>query len=145
MALFRKKTTKEDEKKVKDKKVSTKDEKSMKKLYEEESLKKEVTKKKVDSNYKGAYRILIKPLVTEKATDLGSLNKYVFLISDKANKLEVKKAIYSVYGVKPEAVNIVKIEGKRVRRGRITGKRKDIKKAIVSLKAGDSIQVYEGV
>lgn len=145
MALFRKKTTKEDEKKVKDKKVSTKDEKSMKKLYEEESLKKEVTKKKVDSNYTGAYRILIKPLVTEKATDLGSLNKYVFLISDKANKLEVKKAIYSVYGVKPEAVNIVKIEGKRVRRGRITGKRKDIKKAIVSLKAGDSIQVYEGV
>lgn len=145
MALFRKKTTKEDEKKVEDKKVSSKDEKSMKKLYEEESLKKEVTKKKVDSNYKGAYRILIKPLVTEKATDLGSLNKYVFLISDKANKLEVKKAIYSVYGVKPEAVNIVKIEGKRIRRGRITGKRKDIKKAIVSLKAGDSIQVYEGV
>ncbi|MCK9438821.1 MAG: 50S ribosomal protein L23 [Patescibacteria group bacterium] len=92
-----------------------------------------------------AYRILVKPLVTEKAANLGSLNQYAFVVSDSANKIDVAKAIFEVYGVKPEKVNIIKVKGKVVSRGKITGKRKDFKKALVSLKKGDSISIYEGV
>jgi len=145
MAIFNKKgnkTTKESKKP--EEKEETKKE-NMKQLYEKEELKKSVKDKKIDSNYKDAYRVLIKPLVTEKATDLGALNKYVFLVANSANKLEVSKAIKAVYGIKPLAVNIVKMEGKNVRRGRIRGKRKDFKKAIITLAKDQHIQVYEGV
>lgn len=134
----------------KDKKVSKKKEdatkeekteKSMKDLYAEENLKSD----KGNANNSIAYRVLIRPAVTEKATDLGTLNKYVFIISDKANKIDVAKAISEVYGVKPISVNIIKIKGKKVNRGKVSGKRKDFKKAIVTLKKGETISVYEGV
>ncbi len=143
MALFKKKANK----KTEDSKTEIEDKKkeSMKQLYQKEELKKSVKEKKSDSRYKGAYRVLVKPLVTEKATDLGAQNKYVFLIDNSANKLEVVKAIWTVYGVKPLAVNIIKMKGKTVRRGRIKGKRKDYKKAIITLAKDQQIQVYEGV
>ena len=92
-----------------------------------------------------AYRILVKPLISEKAAALGGENKYVFFVATDANKISVKKAIEEVYNVKPIAVNIINMEGKVVRRGRVTGQRKDYKKAIITLKKGDSITVYEGV
>ncbi len=147
MALFKRKSDKKTVSQEADKEVKAGQEKkeSMKKLYEQEQLKKAVKEKKSDSRYLGAYRVLVKPLVTEKATALGADNKYVFVVGDKANKLEVAKAIQTVYGVKPIDVNIIKIKGKRVSRGRIRGKRKDWKKAIVTLQAGQQIQVYEGV
>ncbi|MDD5032006.1 MAG: 50S ribosomal protein L23 [Patescibacteria group bacterium] len=89
--------------------------------------------------------MLLKPLVTEKATNLGVLNKYVFAVSPKANKIEIAEAIKAVYGVKPVGINIIKGEGKTVRSGRTFGKRKDWKKAIVALPAGKTIKIYEGV
>lgn len=92
-----------------------------------------------------SYRVLIKPLVTEKASVLGSLNKYVFNVAASANKIEVSKAIYEVYGVKPVSVNMVKVLGKHTRFGRTSGKRKDWKKAIITLPEGKTIKVYEGV
>ncbi len=92
-----------------------------------------------------AYRILLKPLVTEKATVLGAENKYLFAVEPRANKIEIAKAIREVYGVKPAAVNIVKVLGKKTRSGRTIGKRKDWKKAIVTLPEGKTIKVYEGV
>ena len=92
-----------------------------------------------------AYKILIRPMITEKATELGALNKYVFVIDPKMNKVEVKKAIRSVYNVEPTRINISNIAGKNVSYGRIRGQRKNWKKAIVTLKAGDKIEVYEGV
>ncbi len=143
MALFKKKTSK----KTESSKPETDDKKkeSMKQLYQKEELKKSVKEKKSDSRYKDAYRVLVKPLVTEKATDLGAQNKYVFMVDISANKLEVIKAIWAVYGVKPLAVNIIKMKGKTVRRGRIKGRRKDYKKAIVTLAKDQQIQVYEGV
>jgi large subunit ribosomal protein L23 len=143
MALFSKKKDDKKDDKQEDKKVEKKE--SMKKLYEKEQLKKEIKAKKSDSKYLGAYRVLVKPLVTEKATALGSENKYIFVIDNKANKLEVVKAIWSVYGVKPIQVNIIRMKGKRVSRGKIRGKRKDWKKAIITLKPGEQIKVYEGV
>ena len=62
-----------------------------------------------------------------------------------ANKIEIAKAVNDVYGVKPVSVNIIKTKGKKTRSGRVTGKRKDWKKAVVTLKKGESIKIYEGV
>jgi large subunit ribosomal protein L23 len=92
-----------------------------------------------------AYRVLLKPLVTEKASSLGILNQYVFAVDPRMNKVEVKKAIRVIYKVDPVSVNIANFSGKKVRYGRRSGKTKDWKKAIVTLKSGDKIQVYEGV
>jgi len=92
-----------------------------------------------------AYKVLVKPLITEKASDLGALNKYVFAVKKDANKIEVAKAIDEVYGIKPLSVNIIKMKGKNVRYGRTSGRKKDWKKAIITLPAGKTIKIYEGV
>ena len=92
-----------------------------------------------------SYSVLLKPLITEKAADLGAINKYVFAINPTMNKIEVKKAVRLIYKVDPISVNILNRAGRNVRYGRISGKTKKWKKAIVTLKAGDSIKVYEGV
>ena len=92
-----------------------------------------------------AYQVLLKPLVTEKAADLGTHNQYVFMIDPRMNKIEVKKAIRTIYGINPLAVRIITMQGKAVRYGRRYGVTKNWKKAMVTLKAGDKIEVYEGV
>jgi large subunit ribosomal protein L23 len=162
MGLFGKKNEEEkEEKKTAGKAVKSgngeKEEKgkSMKDLYEENpivpvSSKKdektgETSEAREKNNFFGAYRVLLKPLVTEKATNLGVLNKYVFAVAPKANKIEIAKAIEEVYGVKPVKVNIIKGQGKIIRNGRIFGKRKNWKKAIVALPEGKTIKIYEGV
>ena len=89
--------------------------------------------------------ILIRPLITEKGSMIGSLNQYVFEVAVKTNKVEIKKAVEQVYGVKPAKVNIVKMPGKSVRFGRSISHRKARKKAIVTLKPGEKIEVYAGV
>ena len=73
------------------------------------------------------------------------MNKYFFEVAKNANKIEVAKAIQEIYGVKPVSVNIIRMQGKKVGQGRTRGKRKDWKKAIITLKKGESIKVYEGV
>ncbi len=117
---------------------------SMQDLYaaENKADKKVTTKKKISGQ---AYRVLVKPMITEKAAHLNSINQYVFMVETSANKISVAKAVEEVYGVRPVSVNVIKMEGKKVNRGRITGKRKDFKKAIVTLKKGESISIYEGV
>jgi len=95
--------------------------------------------------FASAYRQLIRPLITEKATHLGGQNKYVFVVAPDANKITIKKALETVYGVKATKINMIKLSGKRVVRGRIKGQRKDWKKAIVTLAKGESLQVYAGV
>jgi large subunit ribosomal protein L23 len=90
-------------------------------------------------------RILVKPLITEKVTILNGLSKYVFAVAMTANKITVAKAIAELYGVKSLKVNIMKFEGKFKARGRIVGRRKDWKKAIVTLPKGETLDVYEGV
>ncbi len=128
--------------------------KSMKELYAGgKDMKVRKAKKTEDSKksekkirkYGNAYRVLVKPLVTEKATNLGGQNKYVFAVSSRANKIEIAKAINEVYGVKPVAVNIIKMQGKKTRYGKVTGRTKDWKKAVITLPAGETIKVYEGV
>ena len=146
MGLFNKtddtkKTVKKATPKVKKEEIASE---SMQDLYavENKADKKVSAKKKVNGQ---AYRVLVKPMITEKAANLNSINQYVFMVNTSANKISVAKAIEEVYGVKPTSVNVIKMEGKKVNRGRITGKRKDFKKAIVTLKKGESISIYEGV
>jgi large subunit ribosomal protein L23 len=102
-------------------------------------------KKEATTKFDGAHRVLVRPLITEKAANFGTLNKYAFVVTGQSNKVEVAKAVQAVYGVKPVNVNIVCVKGKAVTRGRIKGRRSDMKKAIVTLKKGDTIQIYEGV
>ncbi|MFW0837615.1 MAG: 50S ribosomal protein L23 [Candidatus Komeilibacteria bacterium] len=92
-----------------------------------------------------AYKWLLQPLITEKATLLGTENKYVFIVADGANKIEIKKALKKLYGVDAIKINIVNRPGKKVRYGKVTGRTKKVKKAIVTLAKGQSIELYEGV
>lgn len=86
--------------------------------------------------------IIISPWVTEKSSILASENKYVFLVNANSNKPEVEKAIVNLYKVRPVKVNIVNVKGKSIMRGgKVAGKRQDICKAIVTLKAGDKIDL----
>lgn len=79
--------------------------------------------------------------ITEKAANLASLNKYVFLVDENFNKPETTKAIESIYGVKVAAVNIINKKGGVKRLGRTVGKVPGHKKAIVTLKEGHKIDI----
>jgi large subunit ribosomal protein L23 len=92
-----------------------------------------------------ALGILIKPLVTEKTSFLGQYGQYVFEVAPKANKTEIAKAIWHAYGVKPAGVNLVRVRGHEVRYGKTVGVTRKRKKAIVTLKPGDKIEIHEGV
>jgi len=91
------------------------------------------------------YRVLVEPVVSEKSAYLSEENKYVFRIANEMNKVEVKKAIRQMYGVEPLNVNIIRVSGRAKYFRRIAGRTQDWKKAIVTLKKGDKIEVYEGV
>ena len=95
---------------------------------------------------KDPHQILIRPLLTEKMTELkDKQNKICFLVSPQANKIEIKQAAEEVLKVKIDSVNIVNIKGKRKRLGRYEGKRSDRKKAILTLKKGEKLELFEGV
>lgn len=89
--------------------------------------------------------IIIKPVVTEKSMDLLADNKYTFIVDKKANKTEIKGAIEHIFNVEVEKVYTMNIKGKPKRMGRFEGKRPDRKKAIVALKAGQKIRLFEGM
>lgn len=89
--------------------------------------------------------IIIKPVVTEKSMNLLADNKYTFIVDNKANKTEIKNAIQNIFDVKVEKVYTVNIKGKPKRMGRFEGKKPNRKKAIVILKAGQKIRLFEGI
>jgi len=130
---------------VQDKKVSLPREAAKVNIVKEPSVKKTNVNK--TSVPKGAdlQGILVKPLITEKSTNLSQFNQYVFEVSKSANKIQVAQAIEARYGVKPKKVNILNNQGKITRRGRTVGKTKDWKKAIVSLGKDQTIKVHEEV
>lgn len=165
MALFGNKKTTKDEDSKEDKKTPVKEVKkevkkdtstkssdsasSMKDLYADKDEKKsrgaKANTKRRPSGKILSSRTLVKPLVTEKAANLSEHGKYAFIVSINTNKIEVAKAVSDVYGVDVESVNIIRMKGKAVSRGKIRGSRSDFKKAIVTLKKGQTIQIYEGV
>lgn len=92
-----------------------------------------------------ASRWLVKPLVTEKITYLQSEGQYGFEVRPEANKSEIKKAIEAIYDVHVTKVRMINCAGKQVRYGRMSGQRKDRKKAIVTLKKGERIETHKNV
>lgn len=87
------------------------------------------------------YRIIKSLLQTEKSTKLLPENKYLFWVDKRANKIEIKKAIESIYNVNVTKVNTQMARGKKRRVRYAEGKTPDRKKAIVQLKAGDKIEI----
>jgi large subunit ribosomal protein L23 len=88
--------------------------------------------------------VLIQPLLTEKITAMReSTNKVGFMVRPDANRIEIKRAVESVLNVKVDRVNVMTVPGKLKRMGRFAGKRPDWKKAIVTLKAGEKLEMYE--
>ena len=93
---------------------------------------------------KQAREIIIAPLITEKSTSQqNATNSYTFKVSLNANKIEIRKAVEAVFNVSVIDVNTINQRGKVKRMGRFSGKRADWKKAIVKLKAGDTISDFE--
>ena len=87
------------------------------------------------------YSVIMSPMRTEKGTGMLPYNKYLFWTYKNANKLEIKKAVEKIYKVKVERVNTITVKGKRRRVRLVEGKTADWKKAIVTLKQGDKIDL----
>ena len=89
--------------------------------------------------------ILKRPVISEKSYGLLDENKYTFIVRPDANKTQIKIAVQQVFNVKVLAVNTINRQGKRKRsRGTQMGKRKDTKRAIVSVAPGDRIELFGG-
>lgn len=88
--------------------------------------------------------ILISPVVSEKAYGLLDENKYTFIVAPHANKTQIKIAVEEVFGVKVTSVNTLNREGKRVRTRTGVGRKASTKRAIVSVAAGDRIDIFGG-
>jgi large subunit ribosomal protein L23 len=88
--------------------------------------------------------VLLKPVISEKSYGLLDENKYTFLVRPDANKTQIKIAVEQVFGVKVVSVNTINREGKRKRTRFGNGKRKNTKRAIVSVAAGDRIDIFGG-
>jgi len=92
------------------------------------------------------YDQIIRPLVTEKTTIQKELhNQFSFEVSPRANRVEIKKAVEKIFNVRVAGVQTMNVKGKVKQRGRIIGKRKDWKKAVVTLFPGERIDFFEGV
>ena len=93
--------------------------------------------------------VLKRPLVTEKYTAMNEVGKYAFEVEKKANKVEIKKAVEKLYGVTVEKISTMRTQGKLksiyTKAGAVTGRKPSVKKAIVTLKAGDVIDFYSTI
>ena len=93
-----------------------------------------------------SHEVIIRPLITEKTSIQKELNNQLsFEVDRRANRIEIKQAIESIFNVRVAAVKTMQVTGKTKQRGRITGKRRDWKKAIVKLLPGQRIDFFEGV
>ena len=89
-------------------------------------------------------QVLIRPVISEKSYEQITQNKYTFRVHQDAHKTQVRQAVEELFDVTVTRVNIVKVQPKPKRRGVTRGERSGWKKAIVELKAGDSIEIFEG-
>ena len=149
MALFdflkRKKEIQKSKEKSSDKAQDKKSEKSL--VAEKPKEVKEVKTQRPSyakaSKGKGfSYEVIKEPHISEKSTNLGQENKYVFKIYKNTNKPEIKKAVEGIYGVDVLSVNVIKIPKKKRRLGRTEGFRKSYNKAVVTIKEGQKIEIF---
>ncbi len=89
------------------------------------------------------HQIIVRPLITEKNTNLMLFNKYSFEVLRGASKPEIKRAIEVLFNVSVEKVHTMNVRGKLKRRGREVGYTREWKKAIVTLVPGDRIEIFE--
>ena len=90
------------------------------------------------------FDILIKPLLAEKITSLQEhANRVAFVVRSDANRIDIRRAIESALKVKVKSVNVMNVMGKRKRQGKFVGNRPSWKKAIVTLKEGEKLELYE--
>jgi large subunit ribosomal protein L23 len=92
---------------------------------------------------KDHHDVLIRPIVSEKSYAGLEANRYTFLVHPSANKTEIKEAIQKIWNVRVLGVNTMNRKGKVKRQRYVTGRRSDQKRAIVTLAAGDSIEIFE--
>ncbi len=90
------------------------------------------------------YDLIKNPIITEKSTILEEQNKYIFRIAKDANKVMVKKAVEEIFEVQISSVNIINIKGKAKRFKGVKGRRNDVKKAVITLKEGSTINLAGG-
>ncbi len=91
------------------------------------------------------YRIIKRPLLTEKTVLLKEeANQFAFEVDRAANRIEIRNAVEKIFKVKVASVKTIQVKGKTKQKGRIIGKRKDWKKAIVRLLPGERIEFFEG-
>ena len=88
--------------------------------------------------------IIIRPVISEKSTELMESRKYVFQVARDANKLMIARAMKELFNVTPEKVNVINMRGKNRRLRYKMGKRAAWKKAIVTLSLGDKIEIFDG-
>ena len=92
------------------------------------------------------YDIIKKPLITEKTSiQKETSNQITFEVDRCANRVEIKKAVEKIFSVNVLGVRTMQVKGKKKKRGKVIGKRRDWKKAIVTLIPGDRIEFFEGV
>ena len=91
------------------------------------------------------YQVLVRPLITEKATILAGDGKYAFAVDKRANKQQIRDAVQVAFNVRVKKVNTLNVHGKRRQFGRRMSKAPDWKKAIVTLVEGDTIEFFEGM
>lgn len=92
----------------------------------------------------GMHRVLVQPLLTEKITGLREKTNTVgFVVHPEANRVQIRQAVEALLKVKVEKVNLMNVRGKVKRLGRFSGKRSDWKKAFVTLKEGEKLEMYE--
>ena len=96
-----------------------------------------------------ATQIILRPVISEKSMDQSTANKYTFAVADEANKMQIKAAVEELFKVTVLNVNVLtskrKEKSRNRRRGRQVGYTSPWKKAVVTIKAGDSIEFFEGV
>lgn len=88
--------------------------------------------------------VILTPVVSEKSYGLIDEGRYTFIVHPSSNKTEIKQAIESIFGVKVDSVNTMNRKGKRKRFGTTFGQRKNTKRAIVTLRDGETIDIFEG-
>lgn len=114
---------------------------SPKKISEKTVKPKTKISKQSDKIGGGYFGLLTSPHITEKSSAMQADGKYVFKVDGTANKNEIKKAMESIYKVKVTDVNIINARGKKVRLGKHEGWSAKFKKAVVTLKKGDKIEI----
>lgn len=130
--------------------LKNKDEAETKKVSKTKTVKKAKTEKEPASkeNLSNLARsqsavLIKKPLITEKATYLAESGKYIFIVPEEANKIEIKKAIQDIYKVKVTKINIINVKPKTIGYGKNKGQTKGMRKAIVSVFPGQKIDILK--